>query len=224
MMARYVKLVVMTAALVLAVSSLRAQDGLEGALPRANLASPLNLAAPFDQKLAIADFDNDHKPDGAVLVGSGRLAGQNSFRIELHLSHSNNTDLTFESPESSLAITAWDINKDGAADVVVEQPLTHKRLYVWLGDGHGGFYKGRVEDFPSPDVITGERLESPTPRPDCPAVCLGQQRGTELALLTSQSLLRRAPPANQFKSLPIASKLASPGSSPDASRAPPLFP
>ena len=127
-----------------------AQDGVEGVLPRVVLVSQLNPDALFEQGLAVADFDNDHKPDGAVLVQSGKTAaGQNSFRIELHLSNSANTALTFESNETTLAITAVDVNKDGATDLVVEQPLTHKRLYVWLGDGHGGFHKGRVEDFSS---------------------------------------------------------------------------
>ena len=216
-----VKLVV-AAALILIATWLYAQDGLEGALPRANLASPVNLAAPFGQKLAIADFDNDHKPDGAVLVDSGRLPGQNSFHIELHLSGSNNTDLVFDSTESALAITAWDIDKDGATDVILEQPLTHKRLYVWLNDGSGGFHKGRIEDFPSASTPTGEWLGGPTPRQECPAVCPGPQRGPEIGILTARSLPRRAPPAGDFKAFLAAFSAASAAFSPNSPRAPPL--
>lgn len=218
--ALYVQLL-LTIALALTAPSVRAQDGLEGALPRAIFASPLNLTAPFGRTLAVADFDNDHKPDGAVLVDSGRLRGQNSFRIELHLSGSNNTELTFESTETTLAITAWDINKDGATDVIVERSLTHQRLYVWLNDGHGSFHKGRIEDFPSVRSATGERLESPSPQSDCPAVCLGPQRGSEIGILIVCGFSSR-PFAAGEQAVSVASAAGSRAVAPNSPRAPPL--
>jgi len=218
-----VKLVLAIAA-ALAAPSLWAHDGLEGALPRANLASPMNLTAPFGQTLAIADFDNDHKPDGAVLVDSGWVRGRKSFRIEFHLSGSNNTELSFESTEAALAITALDVNHDGATDVVVERPFTHKRLYVWLNDGHGGFYQGRIEDFPSPAAPNGEKAESPSLRTDCPAVCLPQQRGSEMTMLAACSLRDRPPSTDGFEGPSLASSAASRPFSPASSRAPPHNP
>ena len=199
------------------------QDGLEGALPRANHASPPNLTALFGQTLAVADFDNDHKLDGAVLVDSGWLRGQNSYRIEIHLSGSNNTEVSFESAETALAIIPSDVNKDGKTDVVVEQPLTHKRLYVWLNDGHGGFHKGRVEDFPSDSSGTGEQSDAPSRWPDCPAVCLAPQRGSEMTMLAASSLRGRPPSASEMATFAVALSPVLSAFSAKSSRAPPLF-
>ena len=87
----YLKIVLVALAL---TASLWAQDGLEGALSRANLASPANLGMPFSQTLGAADFDGDNKPDGAVFIDHGRLWSQSSFRtIELHLTGHGNTNL-----------------------------------------------------------------------------------------------------------------------------------
>src|SRR5262245_6964248 len=138
---------VLAISVVLAAHCLWAQDGIEGALSRANLASPLNLSNPLGRTLAFADFDNDHKLDGAVLLDSGRLLGLNTFRIDLHLSGRCNSELIFESVEIALAITTLDVNADGATDVVIERTLSHQRLYVWLNDGHGDFHRGGIQDF-----------------------------------------------------------------------------
>jgi len=213
---------VAAAALTLTTQWVCAQDGLEGALSRGNLASQSKLGAPFSQTLAIADFDGDNKPDGAVLVDYGWRRPQSSLRtIELHFTGRSNTDLTFSSNETTLAISALDVNRDGAADIVVEQPFAHKRLQVWLNDGRGGFRKVRSEDFPSADVGDRDRLESPSQRPDCPALCLQPQRGSAIAVLTacpsphcSYSIREQA--------LPPGSSVGSRGVAPNSPRAPPL--
>lgn len=212
---------VLATTLTLVGSPLWAHDGLEGALPRANLGSALNLSAPFGQMLAIADFDNDHEPDGAVLSDSGWIRGLKSFRIEFYLSGSNTIELSFESTETTLRLTALDVNHDGATDVVVEQPFTHKRLYVWLNDGHGGFYQGRVEDFPSLEVSSGQRMWGPSLRTDCPAVCLPQHRVTEMTMVAASSLRSRSPSADDFRGLSLASSATCRPFSSSSSRAPP---
>ena len=196
-----------------------AQDGLEGALSQANLASPANLGTPFSQTIAAADFDGDNKPDGAVLVDYGWLRPQNSFRtIELHFTSRGNTYLTFESNETALAILALDVNRDGATDIVVEQPFTHKRLQVWLNDGHGGFRKVRSEDFPSDG---GQRLESLSWRPEA-VLCPPPRRGSETAVVTAWPLLYHFSPACE-QALPFGSLIGSSAVAPNSSRAPPLL-
>jgi hypothetical protein len=217
----FVKLV-LAISMALIVPWLWAQDGLEGALPRVNSGSPLSLTSQFAKTLAVADFDNDHKPDGAVLVESARLYYQNTYRIELHLSAGRNSELTVESTEITLSITARDVNNDGATDIVIEQPMTGRRLSVWLNDGHGGFHKGRLEDFPITGNPEGKRVEWPFPSADFPAACLSPQRSTEFGILASRCLPRRAPPTISLKAvLPVASP-ASAIFSPSSSRAPPL--
>lgn len=215
---------VLAISLALAAPSLWAHDGLEGALSHANIGSPLNLSTRFWQTVAVADFDNDHNPDGAVLVDSGWVRGLKTFRIEFHLSGRDNTELSFESTETALAIIALDVNHDGAPDVVVERPFTHERLYVWLNDGHGGFYQGRIEDFPSPAAPNGEDAESPPLCTDCPAVSLPQQRRSEVAMLAACSLRGRPPSTDDFEDPSLASSATSRPFSPASARAPPRVP
>lgn len=177
-------------AVTLAASSLWAQDGLAGALLRTSAAPPSILQSPFAQTLAAADFDGDNKPDGAILLDPNWLRPQSSFRtIEVHFTDRRNTDLTFQSSEHDLTISALDVNGDGTIDIVVEQSFTHKRLHVWLNDGLGRFRKVRAETFPSTEKRDQERLESPPQQPDCPAFCLPSQRGPEVASLTAGPLL-----------------------------------
>ena len=177
----------MLVALALAAPSLWAQDGLDGALSRL-WARTNPLHEPFAQRLATADFDNDQKPDGAILLDAGQFRGQKTFRIELHVTASDNSELSFESNEPALAITSSDINHDGAPDIVVEQAYTHKRLHVWLNDGHGSFHKERIEDFPlargeSPDEAGATFLGQ-----ECPVLYLPSKLGSELAVVKAATL------------------------------------
>jgi len=213
--------VLVVGAVALAAPWLRAQDGLPGALLRTNHGLQLNLTAAFVQTLAVADFDDDHKLDGAVLLDCGRAWNQTSFRIQFHLSGGENSELAFESAEPRLTIRALDINHDGATDIVIEHPVTHKRLYVWLNDGHGVFHKGRIEDFPSAEVPGGGQVESPSLGMDCPAVCLPQQRCTEMTILAAAFLRGRPPSAVGLERLFPASSVISRPFSSASSRAPP---
>ena len=159
------------ATLSLIAPSLWAQDGLGGAVSRLGSTGAL-LQEPFEQRLAAEDFDNDQKPDGAVLLDTGQFNGQKTFRIELHVTARNNSELSFESNEPALAITSSDINQDGAPDIVVEQSFTHKRLHVWLNDGHGSFHKTRIEDFPSKVSESPDKAGRPSLEQECPAFYL----------------------------------------------------
>ena len=215
---------VVAAALAVTTPRVCAQDGLQGAFARVNLAWPANLGMPFSQTLATADFDGDNQPDGAVLVDCGWFRPQSSFRrIELHLTARGNTDLTFESNETALAVLALDVNSDGATDIVVEQPFTHKRLQVWLNDGHGSFRKVANHAFLSADATNHERIESPSQRPGCPAFCLLAQGGTETAKPPTQPLAGLAPSLTDFEALPGSTLLMMPVFSLHCSRAPPCI-
>lgn len=209
-------------AVTLAAPMLCAQDGLRGALPRADRESLRDFNTGFGQSLAIADFDNDQKLDGAVLVNSGRVSDQNSFRIEFHLSGSHDKELSFETSETTLAITALDVNHDGAMDLIVEQPLTHRRLYVWLNDGRGGFHRVRVEEFPSSDPCKGDQLVQPSSETDRPSVCLPQASGKELKILAASSVWGRPPSADILEGRKLTPYFISVSHSPISSRAPPL--
>ena len=139
---------VVLVALVLATPSLWAQDGLQGALSRFEGSTDL-LRDPFAQRLAAADFDQDQEPDGAVLLGGDRRDGAQAFRIELHVTAGENQQLSFTSNESALSLAVLDVNRDGTPDLVVEQTFTHKRVQIWLNDGHGLFRLVNSEGYPS---------------------------------------------------------------------------
>lgn len=221
MKARSLYLRFVLAALALAAPSLWAQDGLQGAISRLGATSSL-LNEPFEQRLAAADFDDDQKPDGAVLVNTGQFDGQKIFRIELHVTAGNDSDLTFESNDSAPAISALDVNQDGALDIVVEEAFTHKRLYVWLNDGHGAFRKARIEEFPYMGRDGPYQVKAPSLAQECPALYLPSKLGSEL------SIARAAAPS--FGSLaagrhlrPVSPAFQTQNDAPNPTRGPPAF-
>ncbi len=212
---------IVVAALTL-TACLWAQDGLDGALRRADLVSKGDLRSPLRQTLAAADLDGDNQPDGVVLVDGGWLS-QTAFRtIELHFTGRGNTDLPFESDEATLAISALDVNRDGATDIVLEQALTHKRLRVWLNDGHGGFHTGRIEDFPSETNATGDRhIEFPSQAMDVSAVGLPLQRGSQTLVVAAWTSPSRSSSCCE-RALLFEAGLGSRAPSPSSPRAPPF--
>jgi hypothetical protein len=206
---------VLATSLALATPCLWAQDGIEGALPRAN------PAVSFGPTLVIADFDSDGKPDGAVLVDFGGLRGQSSFRIDLHFTGRTNSTIPFESTETAHAVAAWDIDDDGDIDLIVECPFTQQRLQVWLNDGDGDFSKAVAEDFPSP-VPTRERLRPPSSRFSVPLLALSPQRSSEIAMQTARRLPGPPSSTGEFEDLSTTSSPSSRGFAQNLARAPPF--
>jgi hypothetical protein len=206
-------------ALSLIAPSLRAQDGLAGALALIGRAGgPLDELCSWH--FAAADFDNDHKLDGAVLLNAGLFQGRQRFRIEFHDSSHENGELLFATNETSLALRALDVNQDGWTDIVVEQPLTHKRLKVWLNDGHGTFLPARVKDFQAAEGERAPGFESPAPGQHAPALFTHAKRGHKLmfkrAVLLSRCHFCASPYVRQFDSVVQQDAFG-----PNASRAPP---
>lgn len=199
----------------LSASCLCAQDGLEGALSRAD------LVPTFGTTLAIADFDHDNRPDGAVLLKSDRSRGT-TFRIELHYSTRANIEVAFKSTESLHGITALDIDNDTDADVVVEQPITHRRLHVWLNDGHGSFTESQVVDS-IPNESCREHLTIPFRALHPLAPCLRAQRGSGTATAVPRRLTESPLVTGEFERPVLPTWPASAECAENRSRAPPLF-
>ena len=195
---------------------LKAQDGLGGALPRSvQNAHPVSGRSP---QLAAADFDNDQKPDAAVLLEAGLLNGKRTFRIELHVTASSNDTITFSSTENGLAISALDVNRDGTPDIVVEKAFTHERLQVYLNDGQGNFYKARAEDYPTQDPSAPDWRAKVSQSPL--VFCLPPTRNPDAGALRQISIVR--PELSGTRRLQHQGLLAqSAARAPSSSRAPP---
>ena len=169
------------------VPGLEAQDGLRGALS-AGEQRGIAVSAHSPQ-IAAADFDDDQKPDGALLREAGPLNGERAFRIEIHVTAGPNDSITFSSNESGLSISALDVNRDGTPDIVIERAFTHERLQIFLNDGHGVFHKVRTEDYPSSDPSSSARRARLIQPP--PVVCLPVSRGSDSGTAQQIAVLRK---------------------------------
>ena len=205
--------VLIALSLLIAFPRVWAQDGLRGAF------SQPEVVSPFEQRIAISDFDDDKKPDGAVLLPADGVHGR---RIQVHLTGRPNAELIFESTQPALTVTARDVDNDGDYDVVVEESITHKPLHVWINEGHGDFREGRIQDFPSLTVETHEQLRSPSNQTECLTVGLPPQPGFDLAILTVH-LLGRPPSTCKRQAALTGFSAASRTNAPNHSRAPPIL-
>jgi hypothetical protein len=144
-------------AMATSLATLHAQDGLSDVFSRLNFSYDLNSSL-LGPSIATADFNRDTHPDGAVLLRS-----KNTFRIEVHFRFTRTRSITFDSNLHALAIAALDVNHDGTPDLVVEEPFSHRRLFIWLNDGNGFFHSARVNDYPAVSEDTFERIASTSP-------------------------------------------------------------
>lgn len=222
MRSRFLSALLLPTLLLVIAPGVRAQDGFRGALEKINRTAP--LAHPFATlsvpTLAIADLDGDDKPDGAILLESEGSHGQGYFEVELHFTGHRNANLKFQSLEPAVTVKALDINHDGDVDLIIEQSWTHRRLQVWINDGHGNFEKGRMEDFPSGLAPVRDRIGS-SDRIDLQAFSLSSQRGFETMLVASH-IAGRPPSDSDFAISSISLFRPDHALSLARSRAPPL--
>jgi len=225
---RFVIALLVLAALGCAVPGLRAQDGLQGALSQDVVVQPLgsSYVGVFERRLAAADFDGDRHPDGALLLPFSSRADdvRMSYRLEVHLSNSSNTELSFEATDRALSVVALDINHDGMTDLVVEQALTHRRLHVWLGDGRGGFRKARLEEFPENDDRGGNEASTPGSEQEPAVVTLPSEQRFGAELLISSHVSGRPPSAYDYCSPAAVSSRSLLFALPASLRGPPFPP
>ena len=105
-------------------------------------------AAPFSTATTIADFDADGAPDIAVANRIGR--GSSHYDIEVRLSAGSATQtVSFISIRGALNITAFDVDNDHDADLVITPVLSRDVLDVWVNDGTGHFEAGDRTSFSS---------------------------------------------------------------------------
>ncbi len=133
-----------------------------------------------------SDFDGDHKPD--LLIGS-----QNGLEYTLEIRFSSRIPsalFSFSTGVAGLSITICDVNRDDAADLVVQASGSRFPSAVWLGDGRGHFVEGRPWDY-LPLDMSGPGGVSPFAGPAQPVIALPDKRFSPDALIVVD---RRADP------------------------------
>ena len=157
-------------AMVNVVTALHAQDGLSDGFSRLDFSCGISSGL-LGPSIATADFNNDTHPDAAVLLRSNH-----SFLIEVHFRFRQVRRITFASNFPTLAISAFDVNHDGSPDLIVEEPFSRHRLFIWLNDGYGSFHPAHVEDYPAGNDDSYHRLASPSRNSETALVVPGKMR------------------------------------------------
>lgn len=148
------------------VSTLQAQDGLRDAFLRLDSVTGISskIVGPA---IAAADFNHDTHPDGAVL-----FRNNNTFQIEVHFRFQQVSRLTFASNIPALALSAFDVNHDGHPDLIVEEPFSRQRLFVWLNDGAGSFHPVNVDNYQAGPEGTSYIFAGPSGSPQSQAIAV----------------------------------------------------
>jgi hypothetical protein len=114
-------------------------------VPVAGLFREGTAAAPFGSSTAIADFNADGAPDVAIADRTHR--GGIAYTIEVRLFEGSAQTVSFQSTTGPLKITAFDVDNDHDADLVVTPVLSREVVGVWVNDGAGHFDARRRNPF-----------------------------------------------------------------------------
>jgi len=117
-------------------------------LPMAN-AGTLNrftAGAVFSQSSAIADLDDDGRPDLAFSTTAIRTRSSAEYRIEIKLSSQDAlVTFTLSGDSDQTRISPEDIDGDRDLDLVLRNVWTGAPLALWINDGKGHFHEGNLD-------------------------------------------------------------------------------
>ncbi len=115
--------------------------GLVGLMSILSVSSPEADTPPLSLMTSVlADFDGDARPDIAL----GRYEWPR-YRIEVHFSRRPSAvSLGVPAREWGIVLLALDVNGDAHVDLAVVSAHRAHPVAVWLGDGHGGFRRGKA--------------------------------------------------------------------------------
>lgn len=101
-------------------------------------------AGLFGWSSAVADFDDDGRPDFTVADCLARSSGGYRYRVLFAVAGRTVQSVSFESLSSTLNVTVRDVDDDHDLDVLITDAPTAAVNAVWLNDGHGQFVKSEA--------------------------------------------------------------------------------
>jgi hypothetical protein len=103
-----------------------------------------------DRDFAIADFDGDRRPDlASVEVQTHSSSGAIAYSIHFRLASGAGQAFGVIAPAGGLQLMARDVNGDNAPDILVRTAWQHRRVALFLNDGHGNFSPADPGAFPA---------------------------------------------------------------------------
>jgi hypothetical protein len=107
------------------------------------------IASPgMGPQFAIADLDDDVRPDLASIQAGGSGSGTSDYWIELQLSTFGHRSIQLVAPAGGLRIEARDVNGDHSVDLVLATAWFGRPVAIFLNDGHGSFSQVESTTFP----------------------------------------------------------------------------
>jgi hypothetical protein len=119
-------------------------------------------AGPFGWSSAVADFDDDGRPDFAV---ADRIEAQSDggyrYRILFAVAGTPSLSVSFDSPSPALSVVVEDVDDDHDLDVLVRDAPSAIVDTIWLNDGHGRFVPRHEGASPGPRISSTSVTEAP---------------------------------------------------------------
>jgi len=177
-----------------------------------------SAAGPFGWSSAVADFDDDGRPDFAVAdrLESSRDGGYR-YRILFAVSDNPSLSVSFDSPSPALTIVVQDVDDDHDLDVLVSDAPSARVDTVWLNDGHGRFVPRHDGVSPSPHLSSSHVTS--VPDTNSAAVALPNAASSLDPVRTVVEVRRDSGSIGTFPEFPIQKSSIRPA----PSRAPPTF-
>lgn len=154
-------------------------------------------AGPFGWSSAVADFDDDGRPDFAVADRIETPAdGGYHYRILFAVAGTPGLSVSFDSPSPALTVAVEDVDDDHDLDVLVSDAPSAIVDTVWLNDGHGRFVPRHENASPGPRLSSSSVAAAPDER--VPAAALPNAGSSLHPVRTVLEVLHDTGPTGTF--------------------------
>lgn len=100
----------------------------------------------------LADFDNDNRPDLAIIRSDGT-----HYKVDIQLSAQESVSYTIPRSAAGFRAMVFDIDDDGYDDLILFNGTSSQLLGMWLNDGDHSRFESGKDDGPPSNILWGER-------------------------------------------------------------------